>query len=257
MDSARHRAPRTHNHCATSQVTVAPLRDNELMAVGLLNVIGAVLAALLGAAAAWWFGRRSSTGAESELLIRNYLVQLQDAIESLGHRINNLQEHGGTSSMTSPQYFIESSRYVIATVLAQHRRLTINGVFGHLEQRQPGSGVALQARLEFIERELGRSVGHSFPRYLRRELADLALDWRADLLRPVSYSDFQRRIADDQHHTCAQAVDLVSNELLGAHAVLLALDLAAQTVAEHTGIDRTFSIDGADGDINLTTPAVP
>lgn len=213
------------------------------MAIGLFNALGAIGAALLGAIAAWWFGRRSRTGAESELLIRNYLVQLQDAIESLGHRINNLQSNGGTSSMASRKYFVESSRYVIAMVLAQHRRLTINGVFGHLEQRQPGSGVELQARLEYIERELGRVVGHRFPRYLRRELADLALDWRGERLRAVSYSDFQRRLGSEVHRTCAHAVDLVADELIEAQAVLLALDLAAQTVAAHTGIARTFHLD--------------
>lgn len=215
------------------------------MSVGVFNALGAVCAALAGALIAWWLGRKSRSSAESELIARNYLVQLQDAIESLAHRIVNVQSHGGIASMASREYFVESSRYAVACVLAQHRRLTIDGIFGHLEQRQPGFGAELQRHLEHIERELGRTAGYEFPRYRRRELGDLALDWRTDHLRPVSYSDFQRRIEHARHEDCAQALELVAFALTDAKGLLLALDTAANCVARHTDIARTLDLRAA------------
>lgn len=206
------------------------------MTWGLFQAIGAVTAAGIGAVGAWWYGRRARLTIESELLIRNYLVQLQDAAESLAHRAVNVQTHRGISSMASPAYYRDSSRYAIAHFLGQTRRLTADGVFGHLELRWPGFGTALQLLLNQSERELGSLGGHAFQRYHRRELADLALDWQSEQLRSVSYGAFRELVNQPEHHRACEAVDIAVDALIDAHKLTAVLELVALTIADKTGI---------------------
>lgn len=206
------------------------------MGYGIAQAIGTLAAAGIGAFGAWWYGRRARVAAESELLIRNYLVQLQEATESLAHRIINVQRHNGIESMASIDYYRESSRYAIATFLGQHRRLTADGVFGHLELRWPGFGTSVQELLLQSERELGSLADHSFQRYHRRELADLSLDWTTERLRPVSYSTFRLLMAEPAQQPTRAAADRATEDFVAADQLIAALELVSLAIGDKTGI---------------------
>lgn len=206
------------------------------MEIAVIGAFGVVLAALVRVIVAARLTRDERSVAASELVVQNYLVQLQDAIESLEHRVANVRRHGGISSMASPEYYRLSSRYAIATFLGQKRRLTVDGVYGHLEVLWPGFGVELRDLLEDVERQLGWLADRRFQRYYRRDLADLSLDWYAESLRPVSYGQFQQRLTDPNHRDAVDAVDAAIEVLVSGDALLRALERVGGAVAAKTSI---------------------
>ena len=86
--------------------------SSELIAF-LLTGLGAVI----GAAVQYGFQRLSAERQERREIVETYFLQLQDAVESLYYRINNLRDWGGKRVM-SDDYFRLTSVYAIGRVLA-------------------------------------------------------------------------------------------------------------------------------------------
>lgn len=170
-------------------------------------LIGAIIGSLGAQALSHWLAGRRETKEASQLLVRNYLVQLQDALESLWHRIDNLAFRGGEAVVDDPDYYRLSSLYVLGSFLAQKRGLILDGVYGHLESLNEGSGSQLEMSLEAVERTIGRERDGraGFPRYYRRELGDMTMSWSGDSWRLKSYSEFKSSLSTDQPANSAVA----------------------------------------------------
>src|SRR5437870_10810424 len=64
-------------------------------------------------------------------LVSRYLFQLQDAVEALWFRLNNLSAQGGRAVMDKT-YFEMTTLYALGRVLASERILALEGVYPQL-----------------------------------------------------------------------------------------------------------------------------
>ena len=101
------------------------------MSTELIAFILAGLGALIGAAIQYGFQRHSAQRQERREIIETHFLQLQDAIESLYYRINNLRDWGGKHVM-SDDYFRLTSVYAIGRVLAYESLLVSKGIYAKL-----------------------------------------------------------------------------------------------------------------------------
>ena len=60
-----------------------------------------------------------------------YLIQLQDAIESLWFRFYNIKDRGGRLVM-SDKYYEHSTLYALASGLAYNRIMLLDGIYSQL-----------------------------------------------------------------------------------------------------------------------------
>jgi hypothetical protein len=208
----------------------------------LATIVAALLGGVIGSLGAQWLGERYRQNQAIEATRRDvavrHLVQLQDALESLWFRIDNLAFRDGRQVMQSDYYEL-STIYVIGYALAQKRLLTVEGAYAKLDVFQPGFARELEGDLEALERALGDSttVTTSFYRYERRALADFLLAWDG-VWRVLSYTEF----ATASHRDDAEAVIAPARGFLSrldtqqASAVLQATARALQTLESTTGI---------------------
>jgi len=158
------------------------------------TIAAALLGGVLGSLGAQWLGERYRQSQNIEATRRDvavrHLVQLQDGLESLWFRVDNLAFRGGEQVMRSDYYEL-STIYVIGYALAQKRLLTVEGAYAKLDVFQPGFSRELENDLEALERALGdeASTTSSFYRYERRALADFLLTWDG-VWRVISYTEF-------------------------------------------------------------------
>lgn len=158
------------------------------------TIIAALLGGVIGSLGAQWLGERYRQNQMIEATRRDvavrHLVQLQDSLESLWFRIDNLAFRGGKRVMEAGYYEI-SSIYVIGYALAQKRLLTVEGAYAKMDVFEDGLSRALENDLESLERALGDegSTSVSFYRYQRRALADFLLTWDG-AWRVLSYTEF-------------------------------------------------------------------
>jgi hypothetical protein len=165
------------------------------------TIAAALIGGVIGSLGAQWLGeryrRQQAVQATRRAVAVRHLVQLQDALESLWFRIDNLVHKGGRGVM-DPDYYETSSVYVLAYALAQERLLTIDGAFAELDVFGESMARDLDGALEGLQRALGdeSSSGTSFYRYQRRALADLLLRWDG-VWRTVSYAEFAELVQQD------------------------------------------------------------
>jgi hypothetical protein len=158
------------------------------------TIVAALLGGVLGSLGAQWLGERYRQNQTIESTRRDvavrHLVQLQDALESLWFRIDNLANRGGRQVMQS-NYYELSTIYVIGYALAHKRLLTVEGAYAKLDVFQPGFSRELENDLEALEKALGdeANTSSSFYRYERRALADFLLTWDG-VWRVISYTEF-------------------------------------------------------------------
>jgi hypothetical protein len=100
--------------------------SNELRAL-----IFAGLGTFIGALIQYYFQRRSVAHQERREIIEVHLLQLQNAVESLYYRLNNLLDWDGKMVMEDG-YFRQTSIYILARILAQESLLTTRGIYAKL-----------------------------------------------------------------------------------------------------------------------------
>jgi hypothetical protein len=212
------------------------------------TIIAALLGGVIGSLGAQWLGERYRRSQDIEATRRDvavrHLIQLQDALESLWFRIDNLAFRGGKQVMDAG-YYETSTIYVIGYALAHKRLLTVEGAYAKLDVFQPGFARALEGDLEYLEKALGDEArtATSFYRYERRALADFLLTWDG-LWRVLSYTEFaaaSRR--EDAEAVVGPARNLLmrltehqASEILGATSATL------QTLHSATGIHIAHAI---------------
>ena len=117
------------------------------------------------------FRRYSETEQVRREIVERHLLQLQNSVESLYYRSNNLREWAGKAVMPD-EYFEQSTAYIIARVLAHESLLLSDGVYAKLPRRG-----ALKRSIKAKMHALNWGLDDQrFLHYHRVQLGEMALD---------------------------------------------------------------------------------
>jgi hypothetical protein len=140
------------------------------------TISASLIGAGLGSLGTKVYENLSRNRAEREELRREvvdrYLLQLQDGVDDLWYRLDNLKNRGGQVVMTN-EYFEISTLYALGRVLAYERIFLLDGIYPQLERLYPGAGIALRTNLRSLDQQLNQ---RSFHRYNRLALAESVLE---------------------------------------------------------------------------------
>jgi gas vesicle protein len=220
-----------------------------------IPLLGALIGAVIGSLGAVVVGHRLTQRAEErrrrETLARKYLFQLQDAVEALWFRLNNLAEQWGRHAMAST-YFETTTLYALGRVLAVERIIALEGVYPELVHAYPELGERLRKR--DIDQVLGSILGdRGFQQYDRISLAEALIETQEEQFRPSTYLEFRGRYEAKGSHErqwleqalrAIQSLGENSNESRKKMEELkAALEQLASLAAKGTGLDTTISGD--------------
>lgn len=193
----------------------------------IVTVIVGALGALLGAAVQHAFRRHAEAEQVRREIVETHLLQLQDAVESLYYRANNLLDLTGREAMTD-EYHERTSVFILGRVLAHAGLLVARGVYARLP-RDAGLKRDVKARLHAIDRGLDDRV---FLHYHRLQLAEMLTDGA----RVLGYTEFLARWDDPRFATALAAARRFAAtvpddrlDVVRDHARALVQLLAAQT----------------------------
>ena len=162
-------------------------------------LMGAVIGSLGSTFLGYLLGRRSEKRQLSENLVKRYLIQFQDYLESLWFRLENLRDDEGKSVMTSG-YLVYTTIYSLAAVLAYKRIMLLEGLYADIERLKlnlPEFKDKLN-NVDEILNAMSQKYGEIFQRYHRLGLAELVLEKRGEHLAVQTYLDFQEKAMKEQ-----------------------------------------------------------
>jgi hypothetical protein len=160
------------------------------------EIISAFIGAVLGSLGAvllehWITAKREQRRADRQL-VEKYLLQFQNALESLYYRLINIGEQGGRALM-SEDYYRVSTLYALGSVLAFAQILLIDGVYAKLDSFR-----LLRQSLKRNLNEFDAALDDAkFLRYHRLSLADSVIERSEHGARVSSYLDYRRRYETD------------------------------------------------------------
>lgn len=160
-------------------------------------LIGAVVGSVGASIINDWLSRRTERRRIYERVVQEYLLQLQDAVESLWHRFHNIEKLDGKTTMDDT-YFETTTLYVLAKVLAFKHVIVLEGVYYNIERIKPSLGIFLRNKLESLDKRLDNmnyeinAKGPPFFRYDRQILAESVMKWEGDRLRIGTFIDFKQ-----------------------------------------------------------------
>jgi hypothetical protein len=161
------------------------------MAEPVVTLLAALIGAVLGSVGAVFaqhlLTRRVEEAREREALAGRYLFQLQDAAETLWHRLNNLAYKGGRLVMDDG-YFEHTTLYAFGRVLAAERIVALEGAYSQINSTLPGLGEFLREHRVDL-----RLQGTGFYQYNRVSLAEAAIQREGNGFRITTYLEFRRR----------------------------------------------------------------
>jgi hypothetical protein len=154
--------------------------------------------ALLGGVIQYYFQRFSADREKRREIIETCLLQLQNSLESLYYRINNLRDWGGQSLM-SDGYYRMTSLFILGRVLAQESLLVSQGIYAKLHFDED-----LKKRLKAGLHAVNWGMdNHAFLHYHRMQLAEMLLEEG----RIISYTEFQTRLGEDRFRDTVAAAE--------------------------------------------------
>jgi hypothetical protein len=155
------------------------------------TIVAALIGSIIGAVGAvftdHWLTGRSEKLHRREILIQRYLFQLQDALEMLGYRLENLVVQGGRSVM-SKEYFQTTTLYAFGRVLAMERIFALEAVYPQLDAIYPTLGKHLMER----EYRIDLQLPSRFYQYDRIALAEAVIVHEGDVFRTRTYLEFRQ-----------------------------------------------------------------
>ena len=178
-------------------------------------------------------------------LARRYLFQLDEAVDSLLHRLDNWTRRGGQwyAGAREPAYWEATSLYAMARALGAERVLALEGVYLDLEALWPDSSTGLPPRA--VENALRDAVGESFFQYDRLALSEAVLDRVDDGFRLLVYSEFRRRYEDPVWNGLLEPARAALTSL--SHEQLESLERSLEGVKQRIEAITTMRDTGADG----------
>jgi hypothetical protein len=210
----------------------------EVLTTVIASLIGAVLGSLGGQWLRYRFQVRAEEARTRRDVAQRHLIQLQDAMESLYFRIQNLSTNRDRNLMQYP-YYATSSIYALGNFLAHKRRLMLEGAYALLDVHGPSFPHQLEAALEKVEDLIGHEwvPNDSFFRYQRQGLGESLLIW-SDGWRVANYAEFVARAETGALEASLKPARAFFewHEVVDWEAIRWCLDEALQLVAHHTGI---------------------
>lgn len=208
------------------------------------TIVAALIGAGLGSVGAKIYENVSRRRAEREELrrevVERYLLQLQESVDDLWHRLDNLKNWGGRRVMTD-EYFEISTLYALGRVLAYERIFLLDGIYPRFERLHPDAGKALHKKLRHLDEQLSH---RNFHRYDRLALAESVLERVEDYSRTSTYLEFKQR------YTAENSLERASLTLAKQHIaawsnkelaeLLKNLRDIAHQVADQTGLPSTI-----------------
>jgi hypothetical protein len=175
-----------------------------------VTILVALIGAVGGSLGAVWLAARhrrlEEERARQRVVVERHLFQLQDAVESLWHRLDNLKNDVGRSVM-SDDYFAQTTLYALGRVLAIERILGL-GVYAEIARDNADLAEFLRTH------RLDPTFEHTgFYKYDRLTLAELVLDREGERFRPSLYVEFRKRYESPEsveQHWLAPARDKVA-----------------------------------------------
>jgi hypothetical protein len=211
------------------------------MSGSVATILAALIGAMIGSVGsifldAWLRGNREKKRKRDEL-VQRYLLQLQDAVEGLWYRIDNLARRGGRAVMED-RYFEISTLYALGRVIAYERILLLDGVYPQLKQIDHGLSIYLKETMQKIG-----NLMSGFHRYDQLALAEAVIQEVDGYSRAATYLGFKRRYDEDA--SLGGKTLLPAKEFLATFAgdqladLLKTLAQTAKKIAKKTEIPTT------------------
>ena len=155
-------------------------------------LIGAIIGSIGAVMAGKYVDRKAEQARKREGLVQRYLFQLQDSIEALWYRVENLESRGD-NLQTAEAYFQVTSLYALGRVLAIERILAIEGVYPQLE-------IYCSTLGQFLKTNRVDSLlnVHGFYQYHRISLAEAVIEYDEQHFRASTYLEFRRRYENSE-----------------------------------------------------------
>lgn len=169
-------------------------------------------------------------------VVERYLLQLQDGVDDLWYRLDNLKNRGGQTVMAY-EYFEISTLYTLGRVLAYERIFLLDGIYPQLERLYPGAGIALRTNLRNLDQQLNQ---RNFHRYDRLALAESVLERADGYLHTNTYLEFKQRYTAE--NSLERASLALARQYIAAltekelSELLISLREIAHQVADRTGL---------------------
>lgn len=201
-------------------------------------LIGSIIGSVGAVLTDHWLTGKSEKSHRREILVQRYLFQLQDALELLYYRLNNLAYRGGRYVMPD-EYYEESTLYAFGRVLAIERIFTLEAVYPQLDTIYLGLGKFLKEHR--VERQL---LSSHFFQYDRVSLAEAVIEHQGDSFRPSTYLEFRWRYEAENSPEkqwlapASSAIQTLPTSKM--EALLATLKTTAKGIAEKTGIDSSI-----------------
>ncbi|OUJ69921.1 hypothetical protein [Hymenobacter crusticola] len=156
------------------------------MAEGIEGLLFGALGALGGAGIQYYFQRRTASRQERKEIIETHLLQLQNSVESLYYRLNNLRFWSG-KEMMSDDYYTHTWLYIVGRVLAYEHQLVIKGIYAKLDYND-----SLKRELKLRMHNINWNLDDGeFLHYHRVQLAEMTMDKD----RIITYTEFSDRVS--------------------------------------------------------------
>jgi hypothetical protein len=158
----------------------------SIMAEGIEGLLFGALGALAGACVQYYFQRRTASRQEKKEVIETQLLQLQNSVESLYYRLNNLQFWSGKAVM-SDDYYTNTWLYIVGRVLAHENQLVVKGIYAKLDYDN-----SLKRELKLRMHNINWGLDdNGFLYYHRVQLAEMIMDKD----RIITYTEFLDRLS--------------------------------------------------------------
>ena len=194
-----------------------------------------LIAALIGAISGSVFGpivkdllaTRQTRTRRQQRIAQLYLTQLQDAVDSLCYRFDNLADRGGWQVMDE-SYRVVSTLYAWACVTAYRRILRLDGVYAQLESIGKKE---LATRLREDFRKIDETLkDDELQFYHRLTLAESVIVKERGQLRTSTFLEFSRQYGENIFHDSLEPARRYLSRLQGTNPKMLsgAIDLLVE-----------------------------
>lgn len=159
----------------------------ESAVTAIVAVLGSALTGVFAVYVTKRMDRKTEDRRRRELLVKRYLYQFQDAIESLWLRLDNVHHHHGRETMSENDLNV-TMLYALGRVLAVERIMAFDCIYPEIDLLCPPLRLSLQAaRID------GKLHDLNFHHYDRRSLAEYVTAYEGQFTRASTYLEFRGR----------------------------------------------------------------
>ena len=194
------------------------------------TIVAALIGAVVGSGGAvllaYILTQASEKRRRRDLLVQQYLFQLQDAIAMLWYRLQNLAFRQRRSYMEeeygSDEYYMLTTMYAIGRVLALGRIFVLEAVYPQLDAAYP----KLSKFIREFKFDLNLLSFQVF-RYERYLLAEAVMEHEMDLFRTSTFLEFRQRYEAGKYKewlkSAIHAIDSLTREWMVEQMIALQL----------------------------------